>query len=99
MRVGQITDAWERMGRRELSKLLFPRRSWARQPPWHEAAVDAGQAGEVLLLGQHLGLKRLYPRGQCRTTVPGLLRADQTERRILREPPGVADILTAAMRL
>ena len=58
-------------------------------------AVDAGQATEVLLLGQHLGLKGLQAGGQRRATIPSLLRTDQPERRILREPLGVVDILIA----
>jgi hypothetical protein len=32
----------------------------------NEFAVDADQAGEVLLLGQHLGLERLQARSQRR---------------------------------
>ena len=50
---------------------------------------------EVLLLGQHLGLKRLQAGSQRRTTIPSLLRTDQPERRVLREPLGVVDILIA----
>ena len=53
-----------------------------------EFAVDAGQTAEVILLGQHLGVKGLQARGQCRATIPSLLRTDQPERRILPEPFG-----------
>jgi hypothetical protein len=35
-----------------------------------EFAIDAGQATEVVLLGQHLGLKSLQAGGQRRTTFP-----------------------------
>src|ERR1019366_1870195 len=45
---------------------------------------------EVLLLGQHLGLKRLPTGGRRRSTIPSLLRTDQPKRRILREPLGLA---------
>src|ERR1019366_8662422 len=50
---------------------------------------------EVLLLGQHLGLKRLPTGGRRRSTIPSLLRTDQPKRRILREPLGIIDILIA----
>jgi len=58
-------------------------------------SVDAGQAAEVLLLGQHFGLERLQAGGQRRATIPNLLGPDQPERRILREPLGVVDVLIA----
>ena len=48
-----------------------------------------------MALGQHLGLKRLQAGGQCRAAISSLLRTDQPERRILREPFGVVDILIA----
>jgi hypothetical protein len=38
-----------------------------------EFAVDSGQAAEVLLLGQHLGLERLQAGSQRRATIPSLL--------------------------
>ena len=60
-----------------------------------EFALDAGQATEVLLLGQHLGLKSLQAEGQCRTTIPSFLGTDQPERRILRGSLGIVDILIA----
>jgi hypothetical protein len=55
--------------------------------------VDAGQAAEVLLLGQQLGLERLQAGSQGHPTIPSFLRADQSERRVLREPFSVVDIL------
>ena len=58
-------------------------------------AVDAGQAAEVLLLGQHLRLERLQAGSQRPATIPSLLRTDQAERRVLREPLGVVDIFIA----
>ena len=54
-----------------------------------------GQAAEVLLLGQHLGLEGLQAGGQRRTPLPDLLRADQSEGRILAQPLGVIEILVA----
>ena len=60
-----------------------------------EFAVDAGQTAEVLLLGQHLGLKGLQAGGQCRATIPNLLGTDQAKRGILRETLGVVDVLIA----
>jgi len=60
-----------------------------------ECAVDARQPGEILLLGQHLGFERLQAGGQRHATIPDLLRANQPERRILRQPLGVIDILIA----
>ena len=58
-------------------------------------AVDAPQASEVRLLGQHLALEGLQARGQRRTPIPDFLRPDQPEGRILREPLGVIHILVA----
>ncbi len=49
------------------------------------------QSREVLFLGQHLGLEGLELGGQGRTTVPELLRADQTKRRILAQPLGMRE--------
>jgi len=60
-----------------------------------EFAIAAGQATEVVLLGQHLGLKSLQAGGQRRTPIPSLLGTDQPERRILREPLDIVDILIA----
>ena len=60
-----------------------------------EFAVDAGQALEVLLLGQHLGLKSLQAGSQRRTTIPSFLGTDQPEGRILRNSLGIVDILIA----
>ena len=57
-----------------------------------EFPVTAGQPGEVLLLSQYLGFKRLQAATQGRPTFPDLLGADQPERRILREPLGIVDI-------
>src|ERR1035437_1978826 len=45
---------------------------------------------EVLLLGQHLGLKRLPTGGRPRSSIPSLLGTDQPQGRILREPLGLA---------
>src|ERR1039457_94925 len=58
-------------------------------------AVDAGRALEVFLLGPHLSLKSLQAGSQRRATIPCLLRADQPERWILREPLRVVDIFIA----
>ena len=60
-----------------------------------EFAVDAGQALEVLLLRQHLGLKSLQAGSQRCATIPSFLGTDQAERRILGESLGVVDILIA----
>jgi hypothetical protein len=56
----------------------------------------AGQATEVLLLGQHLRLKSLQAGSQRRATIPSFLGTDQAERRILRQPFGIVDILIAS---
>ena len=63
--------------------------------PADEFAVDAVQAAEVLLVGQHLGLERLQPGGQRCPTIPNPLGTDQPERWILREPLGVVDVFIA----
>ena len=61
--------------------------------PGDQLPVERGQPGKVFLLRQHFRLKRLQARGQRRAALPYLLRADQPEGRILREPRGVVHIL------
>ena len=54
-----------------------------------------GQTGEVFSLRQQFGLERLQARGQRRSALPDLLRADEPEGRVLGEALGVVDILVA----
>ena len=60
-----------------------------------QVAADPRQTGKVFWLRQQFRLKRLQARGQCRSALQDLLRADQPDGRVLREPLGVVDILVA----
>jgi hypothetical protein len=63
--------------------------------PGGQLPIDRGQTGAVLFSGQQFRLERLQPRGQGYPTLPDLLETGQPERRILREPLGIVDILSA----
>ena len=64
-----------------------------------QVAVYGHQPDEVLLASQQLGLEPMQRRGQRRTSVPSLRRADQAERRIGRETSCVVEVFVAAKRL
>ena len=55
--------------------------------------VDRPQPGQVFWFGEQFRLERLQPRSQGRSTVPGLLRTDQPEGRILGKALGIVHVL------
>ena len=60
------------------------------------ARLSRASPGEVLLLGQHLGLEGLQPGGQSRASIPDLFRTDQPEGRVLGEPLGVVEVFVTS---
>jgi hypothetical protein len=58
--------------------------------------VQPCQPREVFLLGQNIRLEGLQPRCQCRSSIPDLLRTDQSEGRILAKPLGIIHILVSS---
>ena len=57
--------------------------------------IDSAQTVQVLLLAQHLGLEPMQARRQRCPTLSDLLGADQPERRILRQPLRIVQILVS----
>ena len=63
------------------------------KPPASPKKGASSQSGEVLHLGQHLGLEGLQPGSQSRASIPDFLGTDQPEGRVLGEPLRVVDVL------
>ena len=60
-----------------------------------QLSVQCQQPQQVLFARQHLRLEAVQRRGQGRTAIPDLLRADQAKRRVSRHSDGVVDVLVA----
>lgn len=64
-----------------------------------QGPVQLRQSGQVLLLGQHLGLEALQPRGQGCASIPNLLRIDQPKGWVLGKSLRIVEVFVTPRRL